>query len=75
MKTYFYTATFVGRRSGSIGITYKIKHVFESKEKLDEDGIFMLLYNYYECISDLRFTVEEFKHADHIDVDKDKEKV
>ena len=42
--------TFIGRKSGALGITYEITEVIEIKDDATLDEVRLSLYDKYECI-------------------------
>lgn len=71
-----YNCTFIGRRKGSQGITYRIQETIESQTELTNKDISMILYKKYDHISQLEITkvVDTETIGDHVDVDRDIEK-
>ena len=53
-KTKIFVCEFDGRKSGSIGITYKIKHCVELPKDATDKEIRLKLYDWFELISFLR---------------------
>ena len=49
-----FKVSFTGRKSGAIGITYKISETIEASNNAKKEDLLLKLYNTYEHISNLK---------------------
>jgi hypothetical protein len=71
-----YNCTFIGRRVGAQGVTYRIQEEVKSQTELTNKDISLILYKKYDHISQLVIIKSIWTETigDHVDVDRDIER-